>query len=147
MESSQPHNATRELIVTTARSLLQPRVRFKPYGRNPKYGLDCIGVVEWVGKQVGCVEADFKLPRYSFPPQQEIFELFDTYAVRRDDLAHGSIAVFHRAEIPQHTGVVVWVDEMWKYVGVDISQYRPWVTMTPIEMKYLWRVYDYRMSE
>ena len=77
MESS--HQVDRELIVRTARRLLRPRVLFRPYGRDPKYGLDCIGVVEWVGKQCGVLPDDLTIPPYAYPPQREAFALFEEH--------------------------------------------------------------------
>jgi len=134
----------RELITSTALSLLKPRVKFKPYGRNPKYGFDCIGVVTWVGKQCGYLPADYKLPLYAYPPQPELFEHFNEMAVRRDGPEAGCIAIFAPAGLPQHSGIVVQADGQWQCIGIDLyTQHRPWVTISPLDQSKVWRFYDY----
>jgi len=133
----------RDKITAAALSLLSPRVKFKPYGRNPKYGLDCIGVVLWVGKQCGYLAADLKLPPYAYPPQREMFDLFDQMAVRRDDPEQGCIAVFAYSEdAPQPAGIVVQADGEWRAVGIDPGGHGT-VTISPLDTVHIWRFYDF----
>jgi hypothetical protein len=141
------HQVDRELIVRTARGLLRPRVVFRPYGRDPKYGMDCLGVVVWVGKQCGYVAADYEPPLYAYPPQSELFEQFDQITERREGPAHGAIAIFGRNDRPQHSGIAVWGDDRWKTIAIDLNGHRPFVTMTPLEMDYVWRFYDFRLAQ
>jgi hypothetical protein len=137
----------RGLIVRTARSLLRPRVKFRPYGRDPKYGLDCIGVVDWVGKQCGVLPHDLTIPPYAYPPQRESFALFDEYMDRAMLPAQGVVAILASPDgHPRHTGIVEWADDKWKCIGVDVNGHRPWVTMTPLDMDYVWRFYDFRLA-
>jgi hypothetical protein len=146
MESSQHNQFDRELIVATARTLLRPRVLFRPYGRDPKYGMDCIGVVVWVGKQCGCLKGDYEPPLYAYPPQAEVFEQFDHLGVRREGPAHGAVAIFGRNH-PQHSGIVAWSDGRWKLIGIDLNGHRPFVTITPMNVEHVWRFYDFRLAQ
>jgi hypothetical protein len=145
MESS--HQVDRELIVRTARSLLRPRVLFRPYGRDPKYGLDCIGVVEWVGKQCGVLPVDLTIPPYAYPPQREAFGLFEEHMDRSMIPAQGAVAIIASADAPRHTGIVDWADEKWKCIGIDVYGQRPWVTIIPLELEMVWRFYDFRLAQ
>jgi len=145
MESSQ--QVDRELIVRTARGLLRPRVLFRPYGRDPQYGLDCVGVPIWVGKQCGYLPPDYEPPLYAYPPQAELFERFDDVCQWREGPAHGAVAILGRNGTPQHSGIAAWVDDRWKAIGVDLNGHRPFVTMTPLEMDFVWRFYDFRLAQ
>ena len=135
--------ADRDRIVTTARSLLKPRVVFRPYGRDPLLGLDCIGVILWVGKQCKMLPQDLDFI-YAYPPQREVFEMFDHHAIRVEKPNRGSLVIFtYDGETPRHTGICEFADGKWKSIGIDVQSHRPWVTMTPIETRMVWAYYDF----
>lgn len=96
-------------IAAKVRELLSPPVPFRPYGRTLT-GMDCIGVPMWVAKELGIWPA-FKLPKYSFPPQQEHFDtIFPQYAdeVPPAEMAEGDIVIFlNERRTPQHVAIAV----------------------------------------
>ena len=142
------HQVDRELIVTTARRLLKPRVKFRPYGRDPEYGLDCIGVVDWVGRQCGLLPADLTIPPYAYPPEREAFNLFNDYMDQVMLPAEGAVVIIADKDgAPRHTGIVDWADEKWKCIGIDVYGQRPWVTIIPLELDMVWRFYDFRLAQ
>lgn len=103
------------VIAAKARELLNPPVPFRPYGRTLT-GIDCIGVVMWVAAQLGIWpvfrrDTEHALPKYSFPPQPELFdEIFPQYAdeVPVDEMAEGDIVIFiNERGTPQHTAIAV----------------------------------------
>jgi hypothetical protein len=89
---------------------------------------------------------DLTIPPYAYPPQREAFALFDQYMDQATAPAQGAVAILVSADgSPRHTGICVWADDKWKCVGVDVNGHRPWVTMTPLDMEYVWRFYDFRL--
>jgi hypothetical protein len=146
MESS--HQADRTEIVRTARRLLRPRVKFRPYGRDPNYGMDCIGVIDWVGKECKLLPADLVIPPYAYPPQREAFDLFNEHMDQVMNPAEGAVVIIADKDgTPRHTGIVDWADDKWKCIGIDVHGQRPWVTIIPLELDMVWRFYDFRLAQ
>jgi hypothetical protein len=142
------HQADRIEIVRTARRLLRPRVKFRPYGRDPNYGMDCIGVIDWVGKQCELLPADLVIPPYAYPPQREAFAMFDDYMDQVMNPVEGAVVVIADKDgAPRHTGIVDWADDKWKCIGIDVHGHRPWVTIIPLELDMVWRFYDFRLAQ
>ena len=59
-------DARREKIVEVARGLIDTRWRHQ--GRDPEKGLDCVGLVIWVGWELGLVPRDFDFGGYRRQP-------------------------------------------------------------------------------
>ena len=87
-------SGTRAEAVELARSLLQRRINFRPYGRNPEYGMDCIGVVIWVGWQTGLLPPERPIPPYAFPPSTADFEQMGQYLEPAREIAPATLIVF-----------------------------------------------------
>lgn len=83
-------------------------VRFRSYGREPKLGLDCVGVPIWVGQQLGLVGA-VEVPPYTFPPDPLLFdELLPQFGDEVSEVDIGSVLVMRNPEgIVQHMAIVV----------------------------------------
>lgn len=114
-------------IAAKARELL--KVPFRPYGRT-RTGIDCIGVPMYVAFELG-IWPRFKLPKYSFPPQPELFEeIFPQYAdeVTVDEIAEGDIIIFRNERgDPQHVAIAAKSkrdDDVLRLVGVTLSPSR-----------------------
>lgn len=114
-------------IAEKARELL--KVRFRPYGRTLT-GIDCIGVPMWVAFQLG-IWPPFKLPKYSFPPQPDLFaEIFPQYAdeVTVDEMAEGDIVIFRNERgDPQHVAIAAKSkreENVMRLIGVTLSPSR-----------------------
>jgi len=111
---------TREDIVNLLRSLIARKVRFRPYGRNPDYGLDCIGIAIWIGWELELVDRERKIPHYSFPPSRDNFDTLDEFLVRTDEIQPGVLLVFSgRDGLPRHISIVSHRrdDGVWKMIG------------------------------
>lgn len=138
-------DSTEDKVISIARGLLRPRVLFTPYGRTPSEGLDCIGVVLWVGKGAGLLPEALEIPPYSYPPALEAFGLFEEYMVRLAGPERGAVAILILDGLsPRHTGVVEYSDDKWKIIGVDTAAGRPWVTITPLDLDRVWRYYAFK---
>ena len=87
LAAESPSKPIREQITEKALELVSNRVRFRPYGRFPYEpkrirGLDCIGVLIWVGQQVGVLGEVAPYKPYAFPPAAEAFDEILPYAAR-----------------------------------------------------------------
>lgn len=72
-----PHN--REEIVRLARSTLG--TRWLHQGRNPESGLDCAGLIIWVGWEAGYLPRDFDVRGYRREPDgRTLLEALTTHA-------------------------------------------------------------------
>lgn len=115
------------VIAAKARELLKPRVPFRPYGRTTARGMDCIGVVMWTAFELG-IWPTFKLPKYSFPPQPELFdEIFPQFTdeVKVEDIQQGDIVVIRNEQNrPHHVGIVVLsrIDSHFRLVGIGLGE-------------------------
>jgi hypothetical protein len=110
----------RQDVVRLARSLIERKVRFRPYGRNPDYGMDCIGIVIWIGWELGVKPRDCRIPTYSFPPSIDHFELITDFLVTTHEVQPGTIIVFTTTDkLPRHIGIVSHrrEDGVWKMIG------------------------------
>lgn len=139
-------------IAAKVRELLRPPIRFRPYGRTMT-GMDCVGVVMWVGRELG-IWPEFKLPKYSFPPDPAQFEeLFPKYAVEVpvDEMAEGDILTFvNERGWPQHMAIAVKPpkgDGPLRGVGILRDPSRQWVgefNLTDHVRSEIYKVYRYR---
>lgn len=128
----------RERIIEKAMELVRARVPFRPYGRFPYEpkrirGLDCAGVIIWVGQQLG-LYGDVTLKPYAFPPQIEAFLQLADYCDAITEPSEGSIVIIGRREgSPIHCGIMHKVsDGSWAVIGVSPVMRRPYVTVYPI---------------
>jgi len=113
---------TRAEVVAIARSLLVKRVKFRPYGRSPEYGLDCLGVVIWTGREAGLLppEQVKPIPPYAFPPSTENFELLKDFLVPVEEISPASVVVFTATDmLPRHVGFVSHrgASGAWRLIG------------------------------
>lgn len=145
-------------IVAKARELLWPRVKFLPYGRTQRFGMDCIGVPMWVAAQLGIWpvfshDGEHRLPKYSFPPQAALFdEIFPNYAaeVPEGEIDAGDIVIIkNELNHPHHVGIVVpsRIGDHLRLVGISLSRNAPFVAefnYSPDLVARTYKVYRYR---
>ena len=136
-------------IVELASGLMKRNLRFRPYGRNPDYGMDCIGIVIWVGKKVGAIAEDAVIPCYSFPPSTENFEHLTEFLDLTEKVELGTIIVFLNDKTPGHVGIVTDKrDDAWILVGsipgtLQFGRF----PLIPTISDNVWRMFDYRNVE
>lgn len=137
-QADEHHSDIRDQITVKALELVSNRVRFRPYGRYPYEpkrirGLDCIGVIIWVGQQVGVVGEVTHEP-YAFPPSAESFEQILPYVNPRTEPAEGCIVVLGQySGTPIHCGLMHKVsDGSWAVIGISPTTRRAYVTMYPL---------------
>jgi NlpC/P60 family putative phage cell wall peptidase len=97
---------TRAQVVAAARARLG--TRWLHQGRTKGAGLDCIGLVVDVARELGLV-AEIPLPNYSkHPDGQTLREGCDRYMTRIDAAAAGpgDVLIFAFTNEPQHMGIV-----------------------------------------
>jgi hypothetical protein len=147
-----PFKDIREQITAKALELVSNRVRFRPYGRFPYEprrirGLDCIGVLMWVGQQVGVV-GEFKEQPYAYPPSAESFDHIMPFMEPRNEPEEGCIVVLGRRDgSPSHCGLMhKAIDGSWAVIGIAPALHRPYVTMYPLSdcEGYPKTYYDYK---
>ena len=143
----------REDITAKAMELVEHRVRFRPYGREPfgskrTAGLDCVGVVIWVGEQLELLH-NVNTGPYSFPPQKQVFDFFDVYGVEIDEPREGAVVIFRTQEgNPLHCGILTRHADGWSWIGVSPTMTRPYVTALPFDRdSNVWKFYDYKCIE
>ena len=136
-------------IVEYASNLMKRKLRFRPYGRNPDYGMDCIGIVIWIGKKAGAIAEDAVIPCYSFPPSTENFEHLTEFLDPAEKIEPGTIIVFLNDKTPAHVGIVTHKrDEKWILAGsipgtLQFGQF----PLVPSISENIWRMFDYRNVE
>lgn len=142
----------RKDITAKALQLVEDNVRFRPYGRDPYAenkrirGVDCIGVVMWIGEQFGLLK-DVEIPPYAFPPQREVFNLFDVYMTEIDEPREAAVVVFQTREgAPLHCGLLMAQGERWLVIGIAPHIRRPYVIVYPMEDHglHVWKYYDFK---
>jgi hypothetical protein len=137
----------REAIVSLTNELLARRVRFRPYGRNPDHGFDCIGVVLFVGKRLALWSKPVVMPRYAFPPQAEFFELFNEYCTKGSWQPGTIIVMTDKTGKPKHVGILSHqkASGEWKAIGIrpDMPPRFGMFTVTPDIEARLWGLFDY----
>ena len=134
-----PSKPIREQITEKALELVSNRVRFRPYGRFPYEpkrirGLDCIGVLIWVGQQVGVLGEVAPYKPYAFPPAAEAFDEILPYVEPCVTPDEGTIVVIGAYEAaPMHCGLMHRAtDGSWAVIGIAPTTSRPYVTMYPL---------------
>jgi hypothetical protein len=139
--------ATRAEVVALAQSLLERRPRFRPYGRNPDYGLDCIGLAIWVGREAGLVSRERPIPPYAFPPSTEDFKLIEDFLEPAAQIQPATILVFTAGDkLPRHIGLVSHKGrgDVWRLIGsvpgtLVIGEFG----LLPGLSDHIWAMYDY----
>ena len=134
-----PFKDIRAHIIEKAMELVSNRVRFRPYGRFPYEpkrirGLDCIGVLIWVGQEVGLLGEIAPYKPYAFPPSSESFDEILPYVESRNEPAEGRIVILGRRDgTLVHCGLLhAASDGSWAIIGISPTHTRPYVTMYPI---------------
>ena len=128
-------------IVPEALKLLN--TRWLHQGRNPKFGLDCAGVVVEVGKRAGFFSASFEdYNRYKRAPDSNKFEAhFDRYGDRipKNQVRDGDVAVFGTGLYSFHCGILFYDNGVLKMIHGYYQSGK--VVITPIDAKWksLWR--------
>lgn len=108
---------TRSDVVAKARELVgrgpdgKPTVRFRHQGRGPA-GIDCAGVIIWVGHQLGH-QLSFDFTAYErYPSHQQVQKLFDKHLARKprglSEAEPGDILLLRDIGIrwPMHMGIL-----------------------------------------
>lgn len=138
---------TRTEIVALARSVIDRRVRFRPYGRDPDHAFDCIGLVIWIAWEIGAWPRDREIPAYSFPPSTENFEHITEYLVRTEEIQPGTVIVFTTPDnTPAHVGIVSHQreDGVWKMIGSIPGTLRfGQFSLIPTISDNVWGMFDY----
>jgi hypothetical protein len=140
---------TRAEVAMLADDLMKRKLRFRPYGRNPDYGMDCVGTVIWIGRELDLI-GDRKIPCYSFPPSTENFEHLTEFLDVTDRIQTGTIIVFKTADqTPGHVGIATFErNGVWILSGsipgtLEFGQF----PLIPSISENVWRMFDYRNVE
>lgn len=141
----------REDISAKAMELVNAKVRFRPYGREPfgskrTAGLDCVGVVIWVGEQLNLLH-NVETGPYSFPPQKQVFDFFDVHGQQINEPREGGVVIFRDREgTPLHCGILQSTSDGWSWIGLSPTLARPYVTVSPFDASAgnVWKFYDYK---
>lgn len=103
----------REDIVRVARSYMD--TPYRDHGRMPGQGLDCVGLLVCVARELQLVAPDFDVPPYLAQPDgHSLMEWARTYMgaeISKDDLQPGDAIVVKPGIRPQHLALVgnhVW---------------------------------------
>jgi hypothetical protein len=142
-----PNMVDRARIVEFTTALLERKPRFKCYGRNPEYGFDCVGVVLYVGNQLGLWDEPIRMPKYAFPPQAEFFDMFKTHC-REGEWREGTIIVMKDPDgHPRHVAILNHQRENgeWKAIGIrpDMPPRFAMFNITPDIQSRVWGLFDY----
>ena len=140
-------SATRAEVVALARSLLERRINFRPYGRNPDYGLDCIGLALWVGYEAGLLPRERPVRPYAFPPSTEDFKQIAEFMEPAPEIRPATLLVFTANDgLPRHVGLVSHKGSsgVWRLVGsipgtMTIGEFG----LLPGLSDHIWAMYDY----
>lgn len=104
-------NNLNKLIIPEARKLIG--TPFTHQGRNPSVGLDCIGFVLAVLKNIGVDLSDKDELGYSRIPStfllQEKFQA-SLFSIEKDQMQEGDIFLMRFGKFPQHTGFITQYD-------------------------------------
>ena len=137
---------TRDDVVRLAQSLLKQKVRFRPYGREPKYGMDCIGLAIWISYELELLDRKRELPTYSFPPSEANFRSMAEILTPADEILPGRLLVFTDNDgRPRHVGVVSHQREgVWKVIGsipntLQFGQFG----LLPGLSDHIWGIFDF----
>jgi hypothetical protein len=137
---------TRAEVAALAADLMKRKLRFRRYGRNPDYGMDCMGIPIWIGKQLNLI-GDGRIPCYSFPPSLENFEHLTEFLDVTDRVQVGTIIVFKTDnQTPGHVGIATFErDGVWILSGsipgtLEFGQF----PLIPTISDNVWRMFDYR---
>ena len=137
----------RDRVIDLIQNLVHQRLRFRFYGRSPDYGMDCIGLVIWIGQQIGSIAHDAEFPCYSFPPTTENFNHLDEYLDRTDDILPGSILVFTTGnQIPGHVAIATYQqDKIWMMFGSIPGGFEfGYFPLIPTISENVWKIFDYK---
>jgi len=94
--------STRQDIVDLARTLIG--TPWLHQGRQPKLGLDCIGLIKVVGENFGLVDGDYlRYGRQPIPLQMQT--LMEQYLDPIDELENGCIVWLAVTHVPQHVAI------------------------------------------
>jgi cell wall-associated NlpC family hydrolase len=96
---------TREQIVTAARSYVG--VRFAKSGRDRNRGVDCVGLLTLVGRDLGLDIQD--MVDYNFEPKPDTFLNMirsQTDSVPTNGLKAGNIVLLRQSIYPMHCGII-----------------------------------------
>ena len=99
----------RQQIVKLARSMLGTRWRHQ--GRDPVHGIDCGGVIVWVGWERGYIPREWDVTRYGRAPDgRSLAQALSVYAIPKDwaDWKPGDIVLLRqlRGNWPTHMGIL-----------------------------------------
>lgn len=101
-------NFIRDTVLTEARSYIG--VPYRHMGRTRHGGVDCLGLVFEVGKELGLHEYDDSIsyPRSAFDRSMLEAVRKHSTSVKLADLQDGDIIIFRDTMFPQHMGFMVW---------------------------------------
>jgi cell wall-associated NlpC family hydrolase len=119
-----------DAIIAAARSVLY--VPFRHQGRNPVTGLDCGGLIIYVGQQIGQEVLDLDEGYARTPSGGKMEALFDSQPnlTRVYDLLPGDVLMMRFAREPQHLGIYTGTNliHTWSQVGkvCEHGFIKPW---------------------
>ena len=109
---------TRQDVVRVARSLVgrlpsgRPKIRFRHQGRSPRTGMDCAGLLVWVGHELG-YRPDWDFRAYErYPDGKTLQRVLSDPLVRTghtfNDASPGDIVLLRDVAVrwPMHLGIV-----------------------------------------
>jgi len=133
-----------EIVIAKARELL--KVPFVVYGRT-KRGVDCLGVVIWVGKEVGGLPEDFHMEPYTYPPKPQLWEQYFPQYFDECDVEPGAVLIVrkHPNGSPRHCYFIG--ANAQTVIGMDEALARLWVTETRLNddiRARIWKCYRFK---
>jgi len=99
-----------EQLIADARELAQSKVLFLHQGRDPRFGLDCLGVLEYLGKRQGyCPDVPYSVAYPRSPNGRALFrQLCQSQHLTRIDLSEarrGDLLQVCVRRNPQHLAI------------------------------------------
>lgn len=126
---------TRDDIVAAARAYLGVRFRLK--GRNRIEGIDCVGLLALVARDIGMEVKDSV--GYTSNPDPDLFREIITSQTKPgnvNNLRSGAIVMFKQAVFPIHAGIIVVEGGQMSVINANLKQKKvveePWRVWQPL---------------
>lgn len=117
--------ATRADVVALAREMVARDVRFVRFGRTPETGLDCCGMVQYIGQTLGLLPLDMVLPDYSYRSlAQPAFDALSFWMDEVDTPDDGDVVVLlggGRRPRPKHLMIAASDGAVRKLIGTPFN--------------------------
>jgi cell wall-associated NlpC family hydrolase len=104
-------------VVACARSFLG--VRYRHQGRSREHGIDCIGLLVMVARELELVPHDFDVNGYPRMPDGTLFDLLGAHLAAGGDVTlAGSVLAMEFGGEPHHTGIASDIGVIHVYAQV-----------------------------